>query len=107
MPQTVLPEGSNLSVVATVRDVYGASTRAAMPNLTASPLPLASLHSLLQQTASLVDAAGVLNETVFYEALLVVTDGATLDPSLQTNATTGRPGRAPVQPLAAPPEGLL
>jgi hypothetical protein len=87
--QTVLPEGSNLSVVATVRDVYGASTRAAMRNLTASPLTLASLTSLLQHTASRVDAATVLNETVFYEALLVVTEGAALDPSLQTNTTTG------------------
>jgi hypothetical protein len=78
-----------MTIMALISDLYEATTTAAMTNITASPLSLASLYTKLQQTASLVNAAGVVDEAMFFSALIVATAAAQLEPAQQSSTIIG------------------
>lgn len=78
-----------MTIMASISDLYEATTTAAMTNITASALSLASLYTKLQQTASLVNGAGVVDEAMFYSALIVATAAAQLEPAQQSSTIAG------------------
>lgn len=76
MWQTKLPSGTNMTVVATIRDTLGSATSFRIPPLNVSTLTIAELLPLIQNAQSVLDASHSVNASVFRNAILIAAEAA-------------------------------
>lgn len=70
-PQTQLPSGSNVTVLTTIADRYGAPSHYPIPSINVTATSSSERTLLAYQTYSRVVNATSINGTVFHGALLV------------------------------------